>query len=302
MLAHEFTEATPPARVVVLGAKGFVARALITSLSRQGIPCRPVGSTEVDLSHVSAVERLRQIIEPRDAVVMTSALTPEHGRDGAAFLKNVKMADHVCTVLCGIDYTQVVYISSDSVYHPQSEIVNERSCCEPSDMYGLSHLVREKMLAEVCSAAARPLAILRPAAIYGASDTHDSYGPNRFLRSALREGKIALFGEGEELRDHVFITDVVKIIELCLLHQSTGVLNAVTGKALSFAEVAREVITAAGSEITIETQPRRVPITHRQFDAAAIGSAFPDFQPILFPMGIRRMMTESRLPVDGVTR
>jgi nucleoside-diphosphate-sugar epimerase len=294
MLVHKFNKAVPPARVVVLGAKGFVADALIASLCREGIPCRPVGSAEVDLIDCTAVERLRRILAPHDTLVMTSAITPEHGRDSATFLRNVKMADHVCTALCGIEYAHVIYISSDSVYRPQCEMVTERCCCEPSDMYSLSHLVRERMLAEVCRVAARPLAILRPGAIYGAADTHNSYGPNRFVRSALHEGRITLFGDGEELRDHIFIADVVRIIHLCLLHRSAGVLNAVTGKSLSFAAVAQEVIDAVGGGITVEKQPRRVTITHREFDAAAIQAAFPEFQFTQFAAGIRQAITECR--------
>jgi len=48
------------------------------------------------------------------------------------------------------------------------------------------HRTRELMLAAEAKA---PLAILRLTAVYGAGDTHNSYGPNRFLRQALKDGR-----------------------------------------------------------------------------------------------------------------
>jgi nucleoside-diphosphate-sugar epimerase len=251
-----------------------------------------VGSQEVDLTSAASVDELRRILRPPDAVVMASALTPEHGRDRAAFLKNVRMADHVAAALGEIRCAHLVYISSDSVYDSGCEEVSEESCCETGDMYGLSHIVREKMLADACQSAGTRLAIVRPGAIYGAGDTHNSYGPNRFMRSALRDGKITLFGRGEELRDHVYIDDVTRIVELCLRHGSSGVLNAVSGTAISFADAAREVAAAAGREVTIETQARRVPIVHRRFNGAVLHGSFPEFQATPFAAGARRAMAE----------
>src|SRR6202035_5524312 len=69
------------------------------------------------------------------------------------------------------------------------------------------------------------LAILRCTLVCAADDTHNSYGPNRFRRQATREGKITLGGEGRETR----------------VHRSAGLLNAVSGRSYSFAEVAHLV-------------------------------------------------------------
>jgi UDP-glucose 4-epimerase len=292
MLTHRNPTEEAPSRVVVLGIHGFVATRLIQLLGSGSTPCRPVGSSEVDLIAPSAPEKLGDILEPDDAVVVTSALTPEKGRDRATYLKNVAMIENLCAFLDKTPCAHVVYVSSDSVYHDDGVELNEKACAESGDLYALSHIVREKLLAVTCNGKNIALAIVRTSAIYGAGDTHNSYGPNRFMRSALKERKITLFGQGEEERDHVYIGDVARILRECLFHLSSGVINAVSGTALPFHEVARIVIAAMGAPIRIETAPRRVPIFHKRFDATALFQAFPDLTPTTLEAGIRESLAQ----------
>jgi UDP-glucose 4-epimerase len=292
MLTH--CNATPrkPSRVTVLGARGFVAARLIRMLAGEGIACRAVGSAEVDLTAPSAAAGLAEILRPGDCIVVTSALTPEKGRDRATFLKNVAMIDNLSTGFARASCAHVVYVSSDSVYDSRFTQINEETPCESSDLYALAHIVREKLLAEACQRANLPLAIVRPCAIYGAGDTHNSYGPNRFLRTALSEGRIVLFGEGEEVRDHVYIDDVGRIVLDCLLHKSAGVINAVSGTALPFREVARKIVEAIARPVAIETTPRRIPIVHKRFDPAALFQAFPGLATTSLDTGIRKSLAQ----------
>lgn len=290
MLTHRNPTAQTPSRVAVLGAHGFVSARLIRVLGSEGITCRPVGRAEVDLIAPDAIRKLRAILQRDDAVVVTSALTPEKGRDRATFLKNVAMIDNLCASLGQAACAHIVYVSSDSVYDSRFTQINEETCCDSSDLYALAHIVREKLLAEACQSANTPLAIVRPSAIYGAGDTHDSYGPNRFLRTARTEGKITLFGQGEEARDHVYIDDVAQIILECLLRGSTGVINAVSGTALTFHEVARKIVAAIGRPVAIETTARRVSIVHKRFDPAALFQAFPGFVTTSLDAGIRKSL------------
>jgi nucleoside-diphosphate-sugar epimerase len=211
-----------------------------------------VGSHEVDLFDSSAVEKLGLILKPDDVIIVTAALTPDQGRDVTTLTKNLRMAEQLCAVLARFSCAHVIYISSDAVYDARSSLIDEQSSCEPLDLYSLMHIARERMLAHACQAAKIPFAVVRPCAVYGAGDTHNSYGPNRFIRTALGEGNIRLFGEGEEQRDHIYVRDVAEILKLCVLQRSTGVLNAASGRAVSFGDVARMVISAAGRDVKLD--------------------------------------------------
>ncbi|HKI93560.1 MAG TPA: SDR family oxidoreductase, partial [Gaiellaceae bacterium] len=204
MLTHAH-DASTPARTVVLGSRGFVGSTLVARLTKLGWPVEPISSQDVDLTAEGAGAVLAARLRPDDAFVYLSALTPDRGRDAATLERNVRMARHAAEALAAQPVAHLVAISSDAVYADDANPVRETSCASPSTLYGAAHLAREVILADACRAAAIPLAVLRPAALYGGGDTHNSYGPNRFVRTARGDGRIALFGEGEEQRDHVFV-------------------------------------------------------------------------------------------------
>lgn len=265
MLSHRNPDPQKPGRVLILGARGFISRHLQNWCAAQGIDCLPVGSNEIDLTDTANAPRLARLVQPGDAVVMGSILTPDKGRDYAALMRNLRMAETVCLALERSPCAHFVYLSSDAVYDAHQIPLDEDSTREPTDMYALAHIAREMMLGTLLNAKGIPLCILRLTAIYGPGDTHSSYGPNRFTRSALKDGRIELFGRGEEHRSHVYIEDAVKLIGLALLHQSAGTLNVAICPTVSFMTVAKQVIRLTSKPVRIEYLPRTVPITHRPY-------------------------------------
>jgi UDP-glucose 4-epimerase len=185
------------------------------------------------------------------------------------------MAREVIAALSERPVAHLVYVSSDSVYVDDANPVTERSCCQPSTMHGMMHAARELMLKSEVKA---PLAILRPSLLYGARDPHNGYGPNRFRRLAAKGEPIALFGEGEESRDHVYIEDVARLTALAVMRRSRGVLNVATGVSTSFRDIAEMVVTLAKMPAPIRGTPRQNPITHRHFDITECLKAFPQFR------------------------
>ncbi len=293
MLIHTFTQRTRPARTVLLGAGGFLGLELSSRLATGNVPVRAVSSKEIDLTGGEAAERLAALFRTDDAVVMTACIPPEKGRDIAAFMKNIRMAESIAGAILRKAPAHLLYVSSDAVYDARhSSLLNEDSSCEPTSLYALAHVAREKMLENACGSHDVPFVVVRPCAIYGARDTHNSYGPNRFIRNALETGKISLFGDGEERRHHVYVADVVRIIELCLLHRSVGTINAVTGEAVSFHTVASMVISAIEGPIVLQRATRSNPIAHRHFDTTALIKACPGFRATALSDGIARTVFE----------
>lgn len=285
-IAHHNPTPAAPKRVVVIGASGFVGQDLIRYLSEQNIPTVPLSSRELDLLQPEVSEKLKQIVREDDAIALISALTPDKGRDIRTLMQNLTMVENASKFLEQIPCSHLVYISSDAVYEDEANPVRETSCCNPSSFHGLMHLAREKMLAYAAQKAKTPLLILRPCAIYGAADTHNSYGPNRFRRTALKDGKITLFGRGEEQRDHLYIKDLSRIVSLGLMHRSEGTLNVSPGNAIAFWDVARLTVELCPNEVEIECLPRSNPITHRHFDITETLEAFPEFSYTPFEVGL----------------
>lgn len=275
MISHLNLAPQSPDRVVVIGAGGFVGGALVKRLGQANIPVLGLSRTEVDLLSSEAPATLAGLLRPTDAVVAVAAIAPV--KNSRMLSDNMMLVANVVAALGKVKVAHVVNISSDAVYADGPRPLTEESPMAPESLHGVMHLAREIAFGAEAGA---PLVNLRPTLIYGASDPHDGYGPNRFRRLAAAGEDIVLFGEGEERRDHVYVDDVAELITQVLLHRSTGALNIVTGQVHSFADIAKSAVALSGKHIAIKPSPRIGAMPHdgyRPFDNAACRLAFPQF-------------------------
>jgi nucleoside-diphosphate-sugar epimerase len=288
-------QATVPQRVVILGASGFVGSHLKRHLEAADISCLALSSRDIDLCDAASVDSLTSSWTADDAVVFVSAITPDRGKDVRTLMKNLSMAEHLSAALARSRCGHLVYISSDAVYADDLNPVREEAAPNPASFHGLMHLARERILAPAARQAQVPSLILRLSLLYGPGDTHNSYGPNRFMRTARGDRRIELFGRGEELRDHVFIDDVCRAIGLCLQHQSEGLVNLASGVSTSFGLVAQVIAAASDHPVEIICRDRSSPITHRHFDITEFCQAFPGFQFTMLAEGLAHTLQVTKL-------
>ena len=283
-----YETARPPERVVILGAGGFVGGAARARLEADGIRVLPLARDDLDLLKETAAETLAAILRPQDFLVVVSARAPCKTNDD--MVTNVTMMNSVCRALEASPVAHVTYISSDAVYSDSANPLSESSTTAPDNLHGMMHLVRECMLKAVLNQT--PLATLRPSLLYGLSDPHNGYGPNRFRRLAVKGRDIVLFGEGDERRDHVLIDDLAELIRLTLLHKGTGALNAATGQVTSFRQVAEMVAGQFDAPVDIKGSPRIGPMPHngyRAFDISISRRVFPALHYTNLAGGITRV-------------
>ena len=291
MLTHNNTVPQSPKRAVVIGAGGFVGSTIVAELGKAGIAATPLTRKDVDLLAADATERLKARLSPEDAVVFVSAIAP--AKTAAQLVTNLRMADAACAAFREVAPAHLLYVSSDAVYADDANPVNERSAIAPSTVHGMMHAARELMFRTEYRG---PFAVLRPTLIYGAGDPHSGYGPNRFRRQAAKGEPITIFGEGEEKRDHVAVEDVGRLAVRILRHASTGALNAVTGVATSFHDIAHMVAAQFDPRAEVKSVPRPGPrphLLHRFFDITDCYKSFPDFHFEPLASGLARVHREA---------
>lgn len=263
-----------PSRVVVIGATGFIGRNLCARLASLKISHLALSSRDCDLTDSSSVRNLSEILLPLDVIVMLAVRNPGSHATEMDFLENSKMAVNLVSVLKRISVAHFIYVSSDAVYGSKVGLVSEYSQTSPEDIYGAMHLAREIVFSQLSHI---PVLLARCTAIYGPGDSHNAYGPNRFMSSSIRSRNIDLFGSGIEKRDHLFISDLISLLVKLLLRRTCGLINLVSGASISFAAVAGLVRALFEDDIQIMHCSKNMRSWHRHFDSSRLMRAFPDF-------------------------
>ena len=73
-LSHKQGDPIKPARIVVLGAGGFLGRRMLMACAAAGVEAAGLSSRELDLTDPAAGAQLAQRLRPRDVLVFLAAL------------------------------------------------------------------------------------------------------------------------------------------------------------------------------------------------------------------------------------
>jgi len=269
---------------VIFGGDGFIGRSLQNIKSIQHDELRLSSSLEIDLTAVDAISKIQRLVNEGDDVVMLACQTPEKGAANELVANNILMMANVLKGLADKDIRHFVYLSSDAVYSLDDEYVKEDTPMLPDTLYGYSHLVREEMIKR--SISEEKLCILRPCAVYGHEDPHGSYGVMKFLRQAKADGYISIFGNGEELRDHLHVDDLALSISVALEKKICGDFNVASGKSTSFLNIALLISSLLPNQVKIINVDRTVPIRHRHNINTKFKSSFLQIEPRSVEQGL----------------
>ena len=260
-------------RLVILGASGFIGSNIEREARSRGWDTLPLSSAVLDLTLSGAAKQLRRRLRPADVIVHSSAVAPS--KSVAEVTRNLVMTQAVSEALDGSAVSQLIVMSSDAVYADSSGVISELTPAAPDSFHGFMSLGRELICETIPDVL---LTTFRMPPVYGLGDTHDSYGPNRFIRQAVQERKIKLFGAGAARRDHVSVKDVAAIVVAAAEQQIPGIFNLASGKSESFHSVATLVAeTIPGTKLEI-TGDESAP-TFRHFDISNLLKSFNAIRP-----------------------
>ena len=262
-------------RVVVLGSKSFIATSIVKKLNQKNVKTLEISRDEIDFSKKDDCIKLDHIIQDGDSICFVAAKAPV--KDYQMLIYNIQICQNICDIISKIKISHLFYVSSDAVYKDCDSKLTETSCAEPDSLHGLMHITREKILESFF----KNLCIVRPTLIYGDDDPHNGYGPNKFLRNAKNNFDIDLFGQGEELRDHVWIGDVAEISARLIFDKYVGKINITSGLVISFLEIANLIKKQINPLIKINYFKRVGPMPHngyRAFENNKLNLIYKDFK------------------------
>lgn len=262
--------------ILITGAGGFIGRHLIYRLGSLryqvvltdnlsdniDVPFSSVRYYKCDLTKESEVKKIAKIIKGKIILLHLAAYVPKSAdkKDDLidkSFNVNlegmIKLIDNLKNRLCKICFTSTLEVYGRPIYLP----IDEKHPTNPYSFYGLSKLIAERYLSTFCRKCHIPLSILRFSSVYGPGEMYDRAIPN-FVTQALRGLPLYIYGDGLDVRDYVYVDDVVDVLISCINNRdSYGIFNIATGKGCTIKKIAELIIRLSSSKSKITFRPRR---------------------------------------------
>ncbi len=230
-------------KFIVLGSTGFIGSKVYTSLkSDKKNTVTGIGSDKVDLSNTDSYKKLKNIITADSTIIMCAGVKKQLGDNIDIFEKNLIIINNFIRAVSYVSPKKIIFISSASIYGEDVEHsvkIDENTLVANRSYYGMAKYMSELLLAKACTELKTELVILRPPLIYGDGDQSFGYGPTGFLRKVLDGECITMWGSGTELREFIYIDDVVDIIKKLIDSKFNGVLNVVSGISYTYSDITK---------------------------------------------------------------
>ena len=174
-----------------------------------------------------------------------------------------------------------VYASSAATYGASQVFVEDVAYEGPLNVYGYSKYLFDQVLRANMKSLTAPVAGMRYFNVYGPHEQHKgrmaSVAFHQYFQFK-KEGRVKLFegclgyGNGCQMRDFVFVEDVIDIAMYFMTAGKSGIFNCGSGRAQPFNDVALTVVNSlSGTDYTLEEAVSKGLIEYIPFPEALKG-------------------------------
>ena len=264
----------PMRKVLITGGSGFLGSALARRLLNEGYhvhrlqrsAATPLG--EGDHSHQGDLgdsDQLHGLIKECECVLhIASASTPGSStlRPAAEIEANLRPGLQLIEAMQAFPDRPLVFISSGGTLYgdPQTNEAAEDSPLRPMSYHGASKLALETFLHAYHRQTGGAVSILRPSNLYGPGQTlRSGFGVIRTLLEHLRDGTpMTIWGDGENVRDFLYIDDMVEAVRLAMQHAAGWqVYNVGAGQGHSIHQVRQLAENISGKALVCKFEAAR---------------------------------------------
>jgi UDP-glucose 4-epimerase len=218
--------------VALIGANGFIGRHVMeTLMKKEGVNLFLFGKGKTGLTatgllynqlDLTDAEQIKKHFELIDAVYyLASETIPVTSWENPILEieKNLKPFIHFTECVLKLRAKKIIFVSSaGTVYGSTEKKVKEDSLTNPFSPYGIIKLTMEHFLNYFHKKYNISFDIFRVSNVYGdGQDTSKGLGIiNTFLEKIISEKKVTIFGNGDTLRNYVYVKDVAELLALSL--------------------------------------------------------------------------------------
>ena len=277
-------------KLVVLGKTGFIGKAILDHYqASETHEIRGFNSSKLDLTSPKAANDLARILDAQ-TVLLIAARAGKNSDPLKTFQQDIAITNNIARAIAISPVKKCVYFSSIAVYGEAVENTNisEETETAPTSLYGISRMAGEFALKSATEKLGLALTIFRSCMIYGPGDRVFPYGPDLFLKCALEEAPVKIFGEGTEMRDYLYIQDLVKVTEYFVQNDQPGTFLLGTGESRSFLNIIECIKEITQKNIKPEKIKQTQPKINQKLNVSKLINAFPGLSFIPFSEGMRK--------------
>ena len=251
-------------KILIMGSEGFVGKNLVKGLSEKHdiytsdqLDSANQNYSKCDITNYDSVEK---VVRNVDAVIHLAAHSLVSSLDGS--ITNAKV--NIIGLLNLLESCRknsihkVIFTSASSlVGEPKSFHVNENHPPKPKTAYGITKLTSEHYLHLYHELYDIDYTVFRFFNIYGPFQKNGLI-PSIFNKIRNNES-ITIFGKGDQIRDYVYIEDVLPFFEQAASSKigQNKILNMGTGNGTTILEIVKNISEILKIEPQIEYQPIR---------------------------------------------
>jgi len=281
-------------KVVVTGGAGFIGANLAKELAADNsviiIDNLSVGKKEniTDLlgenvkfveGSIGELSLLKRLFINADFVFHQAAISSVHKSIENPLATNEANVTGTLNVLSAArdsGVKKVIYASSAAVYGDTAKLTQkEEMKPNPQSPYAVTKLTGEYYCQAFRAVYSLPTVSLRYFNVYGPKqDPNSDYAAviPRFTKRLSKGKPPIIFGDGEQTRDFVFVSDVVRANILAAESDATGVFNVGQGRSITINELAKLIIRIMNKDLGVVYKEARVgDIRHSLADISKAG-------------------------------
>ncbi|MBR1857974.1 MAG: ADP-glyceromanno-heptose 6-epimerase [Selenomonadaceae bacterium] len=260
--------------IIVTGGAGFIGSNIVKELNNRGrndiLIVDNLGKSDkyknlIGLHYIDYLNKEKFFADLEsycggdvEAIFHEGACSDTMEYDVNYMIKNNYETSKALLKFCDFRAIPLIYASSASTYGGGKNGFFEDDKCEDAlNPYAFSKLLFDRYVRQFIPNAQTKIIGLRYFNVYGPQEAHKGkmasifyqlYNQIKATGSAKLFKGIDGYNDGEQLRDFVYVKDVVKVNLWCLDNNiKNGVYNCGTGQAHTFNEAAQAVINAVGT-------------------------------------------------------
>ena len=248
------------------GTSGFIgSRLLQTARAMYGDNVTAFSSHPSEGNHIVYANRTDfslapaelALVEDANVLIHAGAFTPKCGTEANQIKScnsNIAFTEELLA-LPWRNLKKIIFLSTLDVYNNFDCPISEATLTVPTTLYGMSKLYCERMMSLHAAERGIAIQVLRIGHVYGPGEEQYAKVIPKAIERIIAGGDVELWGEGEELRSFIYISDVVTaILKAVELQEEPGVINVVGGNVISIRDLLEKLIAIGGRQTKIVQQ------------------------------------------------